>query len=278
MNKSLGQDFSRAETLSLPITLADPGAGVRLAGRRGPALAARADRPSSATLGLIGLVSQLLPMDGAISSVVLLIGLAVGVDYSLFYLRREREERAAGASDEAALRAAAATSGRAILVSGFTVMIAMAGMFFAGSRVFTSFAVGTIMVVAVAMVGSLTVLPAMMSALGSRVDKGRIPLLHRLRRRAPASRACGASCCAPVMRRPGIAAAVSAARAGRARAARAEHADRAARGLVAAAQHPDREDLRPDPEGVPRRIRARRMSASRRATCARPRSSARSPS
>ena len=89
---------------------------------------------------------------------------------------------------EAALQAAAATSGRAILVSGLTVMIAMAGMFFAGSKTFTSFAVGTIMVVAVAMVGSLTVLPAMMSALGPRVEKGRIPLLHGCavgRRRLP---------------------------------------------------------------------------------------------
>jgi RND superfamily putative drug exporter len=144
-------------------------------------------------------------MDGAISSVVLLIGLAVGVDYSLFYLRREREERAAGADDQAALRAAAATSGRAILVSGLTVIAAMAGMFFAGSKVFTSFAVGTIMVVAVAMVGSLTVLPALMSALGPRVDKGRIPLLHRLRRSAAGDSRLWSLVLRPVMRRPAVA-------------------------------------------------------------------------
>ena len=154
------------------------------------------------TLGLIGFVSQLLPMDGAISSVVLLIGLAVGVDYSLFYLRREREERAAGAGEEAALHAAAATSGHAVLVSGLTVMIAMAGMFFAGSRTFTSFAVGTIMVVAVAVVGSLTVLPALMSALGHRVEKGRVPLLWKLRRSGGESRV-WAALLRPVMRRPG---------------------------------------------------------------------------
>jgi len=208
LNKSLGQDFSRAETLSLPITL------LILVLAFGSLIAAGLPLLLGltgvvGTLGLIGLVSQLLPMDSAISSVVLLIGLAVGVDYSLFYLRREREERAAGASDEAALRAAAATSGRAILVSGFTVMIAMAGMFFAGSRVFTSFAVGTIMVVAVAMVGSLTVLPAMMSKLGSRVDKGRIPLLHRLRRSGAGESRLWGLVLAPVMRRPGIAATVS---------------------------------------------------------------------
>ena len=209
LNKSLGQDFSRAETLSLPITL------LILVLAFGSLIAA--GQPMllgltavGGTLGLIGLVSQLLPMDGAISSVVLLIGLAVGVDYSLFYLRREREERAAGAGNEAALRAAAATSGRAILVSGFTVMIAMAGMFFAGSRVFTSFAVGTIIVVAVSMVGSLTVLPATMSALGSRVDKGRIPLLHRLRRSAAGESRLWNLVLRPVMRRPGIAAAISA--------------------------------------------------------------------
>ncbi len=209
LNKSLGQDFSRAEKLSLPITLAILvlAFGSLIAAGLPMLLGLTA---VGGTLGLIGAVSQLLPMDGAISSVVLLIGLAVGVDYSLFYLRREREERAAGAGDQAALHAAAATSGRAILVSGLTVMIAMAGMFFAGSRVFASFAVGTIMVVAVAMVGSLTVLPAILSALGSRVDKGRVPLLHRLRRSGAGESRIWGLVLAPVMRRPGIAAAISA--------------------------------------------------------------------
>ena len=115
--------------------------------------------------------------------VILLIGLAVGVDYALFYLRRVREERAAGRDKEAAIEAAAATSGRAVLVSGFTVMIAMAGMYFAGAATFTSFATGTIVVVAVAMLGSLTVLPAILSVLGDRVEKGRVPGLGRIRNR-----------------------------------------------------------------------------------------------
>ena len=117
---------------------------------------------------------------------ILLIGLAVGVDYSLFYLKREREERAAGAASRAALEAAAATSGRSVLISGLTVMIAMAGMFFAGDQAFSSFALATIIVVAIAMLGSLTVLPALLSKLGDRVEKGRVPFLHRLqaRRRA----------------------------------------------------------------------------------------------
>jgi uncharacterized membrane protein YdfJ with MMPL/SSD domain len=135
-----------------------------------------------ATLGLVALPSHLIPMDQSVSEVILLVGLAVGVDYSLFYLKREREERVAGRSESAALEAAAATSGRSVLISGLTVMVAMAGMFLSGDKTFTSFAVATILVVAVAMIGSLTVLPAVLSKLGDRVEKARVPFLHRLRR------------------------------------------------------------------------------------------------
>jgi uncharacterized membrane protein YdfJ with MMPL/SSD domain len=105
--------------------------------------------------------------------------MAVGIDYSLFYIRREREERAKGLSRRDALLKTAGTSGRAVLVSGLTVLIAMAGMFFSGSKIFTSFAVATMLMVAVALIGSLTVLPALLSLLGDRVDKGRIPFLGR---------------------------------------------------------------------------------------------------
>jgi uncharacterized membrane protein YdfJ with MMPL/SSD domain len=134
-----------------------------------------------ATVGLVAIPSQFIAVDEQISEVILLIGLAVGIDYSLFYLRREREERAAGRGERAALEAAAATSGRAVLVSGITVMIAMAGMFLSGDKTFMSFSVGTMMVVAVAMIGSLTVLPALLARLGDKIEKGRIPLIHRLR-------------------------------------------------------------------------------------------------
>jgi uncharacterized membrane protein YdfJ with MMPL/SSD domain len=137
-----------------------------------------------ATIGLVSLESRLVPMDQSVGAVVLLIGLAVGVDYSLFYLRREREERAAGRSEGAALAAAAATSGRSVLISGATVIIAMAGMLLSGHRVFIGFSLATMTVVAVAMLGSLTVLPALLSKLGDRVEKGRLPLLGRLRRPA----------------------------------------------------------------------------------------------
>jgi RND superfamily putative drug exporter len=136
-----------------------------------------------ATVGLLGPVSQIAPVDGSVMEVVLLIGMAVGVDYSLFYLKREREERAAGRESNAAIEAAAATSGRAVLISGFTVMVAMGGMYLGGISNFASFATGTIMVVAVAMIGSLTVLPATLSKLGHRVEKGRVPFLGRLKNR-----------------------------------------------------------------------------------------------
>ncbi len=118
--------------------------------------------------------------------------MAVGIDYSLFYLRREREERAKGASHAQALRIAAGTSGRAIVVSGLTVMIALAGLFLTGYAVFSGVAIGTIVVVGVAVAGSLTVLPALLSWLGSWADRGRIPFLGRRRTAARPSRLWGA--------------------------------------------------------------------------------------
>ncbi len=161
-----------------------------------------------ATVGLTAIVSHITPMDPNVSAVVMLVGLAVGVDYTLFYLRREREERAAGRSERAALEAAAATSGRSVLVSGITVLIAMAGMLFSGDKTFISMSIGTMMVVAVAMIGSLTVLPAVLSKLGDRVEKGRIPLLGRFRSPAGEGRI-WSRILNPVLRRPALSAALS---------------------------------------------------------------------
>ena len=157
-----------------------------------------------ATTGLLALSSGGIAASENIMEVVLLVGLAVGVDYALFYMRRERQERAAGRSENAALAAAAATSGRAVLVSGITVLIAMAGMFLSGDKTFMSFSVGTMIVVAVAMIGSLTVLPAVLGKLGDRVQKGRIPFLGR-RRETRDSRFWGAIL-DRVLRRPVVAA------------------------------------------------------------------------
>ena len=187
LSKSFEDDFKQAEYTSLPVTLLILliAFGALVAASVPLVLAVTA---VAATIGLIGPISQLFPVSESINSVVLLIGLAVGVDYAMFYLRREREERAAGRSEQAALEAAAATSGRAVLISGLTVMVAMAGMYIAGNSTFSSFATGTILVVAVAVVGSLTVLPALLSKLGDRVDKGRVPFLRRIKRGTGESR------------------------------------------------------------------------------------------
>src|SRR5262245_24699810 len=208
IDESVGKDLERAGLLSVPVTLivllvafgALVAAGIPLL------LALTA---VIATLGLLAIPSHIWPVDDDVSAVVLLIGLAVGVDYSLFYLKREREERAAGRSEAAALEAAAATSGRAVLVSGVTVMIAMAGMFLAGDPTFSSFAMATILVVAIAVMGSLTVLPALLSRLGDKVNKARVPLLHRLQR--PEGGRLWGAIVDRVLRRPLLAALASAA-------------------------------------------------------------------
>jgi putative drug exporter of the RND superfamily len=139
-------------------------------------------------ISLLAIPSHWLPVGSTTSSIVLLVGMAVGVDYSLFYLRRVREERAAGRGTRDALRIAAATSGRAIVVSGLTVMISLAGLFLTGIDVFSGVAVGTIIVVGVAVAGSLTFLPALLSLLGGWTDRGRIPFLGRKRTAARSSR------------------------------------------------------------------------------------------
>ena len=199
MSDRIADDFQRAEVTSLPVTL------VILVLAFGALVAAGIPlllglTAVMAALGLTALFSHLLHVDESINSVILLIGLAVGIDYSLFYLRRYREERARGRSPAEALEIAAATSGRAVLVSGLTVMTAMAGMFLMGTRVFQGFGVGTILVVAIALVGSLTVLP------GDHLEARRPhrprphPVPEAAGRSATASRASGprssAACCA----------------------------------------------------------------------------------
>jgi uncharacterized membrane protein YdfJ with MMPL/SSD domain len=181
--KVVGHDLQRSELFSLPITL------LLLILAFGALVAASVPLMLGVTsvvaaLGAEGLVSQITPVADSTASVILLIGLAVGVDYSLFYIRREREERRMGRGPEAALAAASATVGRAIVVSGLTVMVALAGLLFTGSKVFTSIGLATMVVVAIAVLGSVTVLPAVLAKLGDKIDRGRIPLLGRLRARS----------------------------------------------------------------------------------------------
>ena len=184
-------DLGKAGLLSLPVTLlilvvafgALVAAGIPLL------LALTA---VFATFGLIAIPSHVFPVAMQAPALVLLVGLAVGVDYSMFYLKREREERAAGRSEQAALEAAAATSGRSVLISGLTVIVAMAGMFLTGDPTFESLGVAAITVVAIAVLGSLTVLPALLSKLGDRVDRGRVPLVGRFGRSGGEGRIWGA--------------------------------------------------------------------------------------
>jgi putative drug exporter of the RND superfamily len=194
------QDFRKAEITSIPVSL------VLLLIVFGALIAAGiplllAGTAVMSAISLLAIPSRWLPIDSTTSSIVLLVGMAVGIDYSLFYLRRTREERAAGHDTQQALRIAAATSGRAIVVSGLTVMISLAGLFLTGIDVFSGVAVGTIMVVGIAVLGSLTFLPAILSMLGKWTDRGRIPFLGRRRTAASESRFWGMLVRA-VVRRP----------------------------------------------------------------------------
>ncbi|HET9143595.1 MMPL family transporter [Actinophytocola sp.] len=186
INERVGEDLGRAELMSLPVTLlimliafgAIIAAGV-------PVLLAIS--AVAAAMGLTALASHLVPAVDTVNSVILLMGMAVGVDYSLFYLKREREERERlngnPVSHVAAVEIAAATAGRAVVVSGLAVIVSMAGLYLANDAVFSSLGTGSIIVVAVAMLGSLTVLPALLAKLGRRVDRPRIPLLWRISNR-----------------------------------------------------------------------------------------------
>jgi len=196
------KDLGKAGALSLPITL------IVLVLTFGSLVAAGiplllALTAVFATFGLVALSSVLLPVAMQAPAMVLLIGLAVGVDYSMFYLKRARQERAAGHSEQGSLEIAAATSGRSVLISGLTVIVAMAGMFLTGDSTFASLALATILVVAVAVLGSLTVLPALLSRLGDKVDRGRVPLIGRLRRDDGEGRIWGAIV-DRVLRRPAL--------------------------------------------------------------------------
>src|SRR5215472_17077105 len=187
INGLVSSDFRKAEETSVPVTL------VLLLVVFGALIAAAIPLLLAATsvvtaLSLLAIPGHWLPVGQATTEVVLLIGMAVGIDYTLFYLRREREERAKGATVGEALRVAAGTSGRAIVVSGLTVMIALGGLFLTGAAEFTGMAIGAIAVVGVAVIGSLTVVPALLSWLGRWADRARIPFLGRRRTAARPSR------------------------------------------------------------------------------------------
>ncbi|WP_405113273.1 MMPL family transporter [Micromonospora sp. NBC_01405] len=187
VDNAIKEDFTRAESTSLPLTIlilllvfgSLVAAGIPLL------LAATT---VAATMSLLSVIDQVLPINSATSSMILLVGVAVSVDYSLFYLRREREERAAGLETGPALRVAARTSGHVVIVSGLTVMLCVGGLWLTGLDNFRGLTVGTFTVVGLAVVGSVTALPALLAILGHRVDRARVPWLGRRRTTARESR------------------------------------------------------------------------------------------
>ena len=207
INERVADDLSAAEMISLPVTLilmllafgALIAAGI-------PVLLAATS--VAATIGIMAPLSYLVPSEPTVGSMIVLIGMAVGVDYSLFYLKREREERAKGRTTLDAVEIAAETSGHSILVSGGAVIASMAGLYVIGDATFNSLATGAIIVVAVAVLGSITVLPALLAKLGRWVDRPRVPLLWRLNRRIGQG-GISRRILAPVTRRPVAALAVS---------------------------------------------------------------------
>jgi len=173
------KDLHRAEKLALPVTL------FVLLFAFGSIVAALVPvllglTAVVAAFGLLGPISHLFPLDSSVKTIVLLIGMAVGVDYALFFVVRSREERGKGLASHDALERTARTSGRTVVIAGTTVAIAMAGQFVVGSPIFNGIAAGTIAVVACAVAGSVTVLPAVLELLGPRIDRGRIPFLPHL--------------------------------------------------------------------------------------------------
>jgi RND superfamily putative drug exporter len=178
----VGEDLASAEGISLPVTLilmllafgALIAAGI-------PVLIAASS--VAATIGVTAPLSHLVHAEPTVSSMIVLIGMAVGVDYSLFYLKREREEREKGTSTVDAVEIAARTSGHSIVVSGLAVIASMTGLYVVGGATFNSLATGSILVVAIAVLGSITVLPALLARLGRWVDRPRVPLLWRVNRR-----------------------------------------------------------------------------------------------
>jgi len=127
-----------------------------------------------AAFGILGVYSQVVgPVSPNATQLIVLIGLAVAVDYSLFMITRFRVERRAGRDRARAIEVSSSTAGRAVFFSGLAVMISLAGLVTLGVSLFTSMAIGTISVVLVSVIGSLTFLPATMSILGDRVNAGR---------------------------------------------------------------------------------------------------------
>jgi RND superfamily putative drug exporter len=120
--------------------------------------------------GLTALISQAYELSFFVTNMVTMIGLAVGIDYSLFTVDRYREERRRGAPKVDAIQTSGATASRAVFFSGLTVVFALAGMFIVPNNIYRSLSIGAIFVVVVAVLATLTFVPAVISILGDRLD------------------------------------------------------------------------------------------------------------
>ena len=179
VNDQVSRDLSAAATYSLPVTLVILLVAFGAIVAAGVPILLALSSVGTAT-GLTALSSHLIPSVDTVSSMILLMGMAVGVDYSLFYVKRARAERHRGHSQLDAVEIAAETAGHSVLVSGLAVLVSMFGLYLAADVTFAGLATGSIIVVAVAVLGSLTVLPAVLVKLGRRIDRPRVPVFWRL--------------------------------------------------------------------------------------------------
>ncbi|MER6301361.1 MMPL family transporter [Kitasatospora sp. NPDC001539] len=204
LNDMLGRDLRKATVLSLPITLL---VMVLVFGAVVAASVPVVIGLSSvlAGLGLWGVASQVVPDPGPVGQFIVLTGMAIGVDYSLFYLKRQREERALGADTIDAIEIAAATSGHSVLVSGVVVMVSMGALYLAGHIAFEGMATGAVIVVAIAIISSLTVLPALLSRFGRFLDVPRLPMVWRFTGRGGVKPRLWSTMLKPSLRHPVIA-------------------------------------------------------------------------
>ncbi|MGH2550936.1 MAG: MMPL family transporter, partial [Thermomicrobiales bacterium] len=122
------------------------------------------------SLGITAAISQFTDLSFFITNMISMIGLAVGIDYALFIVERYRQERANGYDKIGAIEVAGATASKAVLFSGITVVLALAGLFMMPTSIFRSLGLGAMLVVIVAVLAMLTLIPAVLSLLGDRVD------------------------------------------------------------------------------------------------------------
>ncbi|MGA2285824.1 MAG: MMPL family transporter [Dehalococcoidia bacterium] len=177
INTVINHDLEFALILNLTVTLA-----ILLLVFRAPVAAAIPLALAMAAVisanAIMGFISRLTALSNLYSEVVLLLGLATGIDYALFVISRFRRERRHGRSKEEALRAAAGTSGKAVVFAGCTVVLAVCGMFLIGDSTFNSIGLAAIVVVVLAVLISVTLLPALLMSQADHLDRFSLPFLR----------------------------------------------------------------------------------------------------